>query len=185
MDTRWLADLAASGVAVRTQDIAAVAPGDGVFDLVHARYVLANVRGWQTAVEHLGAGVRPGGWILLEEGDMGPPFGRTAPEEPALGRVVEGLRLMMEQAGGDPDFGRRLPIVIRKLGLTDVGTHVRLWHAGSAALMLRNLETVGEAIVALGVMKPSELDRARAFLQDPANVIYGPICVSAWGRKPD
>jgi hypothetical protein len=184
MDTRWLAHLAASGVEVSTQDIAAIGPGDGVFDLVHVRYVLANVRDWQAAVEHLGAALRPGGWIRLEEGDMGPPFGRTAPDEPALGRVVEGLRLMMEKAGGDPDFGRRLPIVIRELGLTDVGTHVRLPHAGSVALMLRNVEMAGEAIVSLGVMPASELDRAMAFLEDPANLTYGPLCVSAWGRKP-
>ncbi len=78
----------------------------------------------------------------------------------------------------------RLPIVIQELGLTEVGTHVRLAHIGSTGLMLSNVDTAGEVIVSLGVMPASELVRARTFLQNPANVVYGPICVSAWGRKP-
>ncbi len=53
--------------------------------------------------------LRPGGRILLEEPDMGSPFGRTAPDEPAVDKFCQGLRVMIENHGGDCDFGRGYP----------------------------------------------------------------------------
>jgi SAM-dependent methyltransferase len=110
LDTRWLVDLSESGVEVRVQDIAADAPGAGDFDLVHARGVLTHVRDLHRAIGHMVAALGPGGWIVLEEIDMGAPFGRSSPDDPAVGRYVEIMRLMIEKGGGDPDLGDDCPV---------------------------------------------------------------------------
>src|SRR5262249_52352062 len=151
LDTRWLADLSESGVEVRVQDIATDAPGADDFDLVHARSVLTHVRDLHRAVGHMVAALRPGGWILLEETDMGAPFGRSSPEEPAVGRYVETMRLMIEKTGGDPDLGRRLPSVIREFGLADIGIRESYVHITSPMMEIQ-LDGVGETVVSLGAM---------------------------------
>jgi SAM-dependent methyltransferase len=182
LDTRWLADLAESGVEVRVQDIAVDAPGEGDLDLVHARTVLTHVRDLDRAIEHMVAALRPGGWILSEELDMGAPFGRSSPEEPAVGRYVETMRLMIEKGGGDPDLGRRLPVLIRKFGLTDVGvdgTYVQI----TPEMIEIQLDAVADTVVSLGAMQRAELYRVRDFVKDPANLMYGGLAVAAWGRK--
>jgi SAM-dependent methyltransferase len=183
LETRWLADLPSLGVEVQRQDITLEAPDEGVFDLVHARAVLTWLPEGERAIGHMVSALRPGGWILLEDGDLGSPFGRTSPEEPAVKRFTEGMRLMIDKVGGDPEFGRRLPTVIRHFGLVDIGTHARLLHA-SAEVMLSNLEAGGDIVVSYGVMQSVEVDTARAFFEDPANLTYGLVVVAAWGRKP-
>jgi hypothetical protein len=129
------------------------------------------------------AALRPGGWILLEETDMGAPFGRSSPEEPAVGRYVETMRGMIEKGGGDPDLGRRLPSVIREFGLADIGVREHYVHITSPMMEIQ-LDGVGETVVSLGAMQPAELDRIRDFVKDPANLMYGGLFVAAWGHKP-
>jgi hypothetical protein len=50
--------------------------------------------------------------------------------------------------------------------------------------MLSNLEAGGDSVVSYGVMQEAEVDTARAFFEDPANLTYGLVFVAAWGRKP-
>jgi SAM-dependent methyltransferase len=179
LDTRWLADLPSSGVEVRVSDIAVEAPGENTFDLVHARGVLIWLPEWERAIWHMVAALRPRGWILLEEIDMGSPFGRTSPEEPAVEKFAQGMRAMIDKVGGDPDFGRRLCTVIGRFRLLDIGTHARLLHA-SPEVMLSNLEAGGDIVV----MQEAEVETARTFFKDPSNLTYGPVLIPVWGRKP-
>jgi ubiquinone/menaquinone biosynthesis C-methylase UbiE len=183
LDTQWLADLAESGVEVRVQDIAVDAPGDSYFDLVHARAVLTHVRDLHLAIGHMVAALRPGGWILLEEYDQGQPFGRTSPEEPLVARFVEAEVALVKKAGGDPYLGGRLPSAIREHGLTGTGVHARYFHLTPQIVQIQ-LDGVGDTIVSQGAMQRAELDKVRDFINDPANLMYGPMLVAAWGRKP-
>jgi SAM-dependent methyltransferase len=182
LDTRWLADLVESGVEVSSQDIAVDAPAEGDLDLIHARTVLTHVRDLDPAIGHMVAALRPGGWILLEELDQGPPFGRTSPEEPAVGRYVEVMRLLVEKGGGDPDLGRRLPVLIREFGLTDLGVDGRYVQITPEMIRIQ-LVAVADTVVSAGAMQRAELDRVRDFVKDPANLMYGGLAVAAWGRK--
>jgi hypothetical protein len=114
---------------------------------------------------------------------MGAPFGRSSPEEPAVSRYVETMRLLIEKGGGDPDSGRRPPSVIREFGLADIGVREHYVHITSPNIEIQ-LDAVGETVVSLGAIQPAELDRIRDFVKDQANLIYGGLGVAAWGRKP-
>jgi hypothetical protein len=46
------------------------------------------------------------------------------------------------------------------------------------------LDAVGDTLVSQGAMQRSELDRVRDFVSDQTNLMYGPMLVAAWGRKP-
>jgi hypothetical protein len=129
------------------------------------------------------AALRPGGWILLEEADMGQPFGITSPEEPAVARYAEGSRQLIEKGGGDPYLGRKLPVLIREHGLTDTGVHARYYHQ-TPQIAQALLGSVGETLVSQGAMQRAELDRVRDFVNDVGNLMYSPMMVAAWGRKP-
>jgi SAM-dependent methyltransferase len=184
IDTRWLGDLATSGAEVRTEDITTDALGHAEFDLVHARTVLTHLRDWAPALDNLMRAVRPGGWILLEEPDQRAPYGRTAPDEPAFQRIVNGIRRIQETGGGDPDFGARLPVLIRNFGLVDMGVHVRVPAPGERQLVIDWLDSAHDVLTSVGGVREDDIDTVRTFLRHPANLLYGTLIVAAWGRKP-
>jgi hypothetical protein len=72
--------------------------------------------------------------------------------------------------------------VIREFGLADIDIDVRTRHITSEMIQVQ-LDAVGDTIISLGAMQPSELDRVRDFVRDPANLMYGPLLIAAWGRK--
>src|SRR4051794_5254950 len=67
IDTRWLDGT--PGVEVRRHDVGAEPPPHGPFDLVHARLLLVHVPDRDTALVRMGAAVRPGGWLVVEDAD--------------------------------------------------------------------------------------------------------------------
>jgi SAM-dependent methyltransferase len=170
LDARWVADLSSAIVEVKVQDITVEPPSVGDLDLIHARMVLTHFRDPEAALAHMLLALRPGGWILLEEPDQGPPFGRCIPEEPAVGQFVQALRAMMEKGGGDPDFGRRLPVFLRGRGLTDLATHAR-YIPMTPELVISTADAAHDIVTSMGLMKSHELDAVRSFVQDPANLM--------------
>jgi len=133
----------------------------GMFDLVHARFQLSPLG---RPAEQLAAYrrlLKPGGTLVLEEPDT-----RTwafAPYAPAtatlIGRTAEALRA----AGGDLDAGRRLPALLRGLGVQPrTRTHVLGLEAGHPYLRLPldwAAELAGPLAARLG---QAELDQLRA-----------------------
>jgi hypothetical protein len=89
---------------------------------------------------------------------------------------------MVEKGGGDPDLGRRLPVLIREFGLAGVGVDGRYVQITPEMIQIQ-LDAVADTVVSLGAMQRAELDRVRDFVKDPANLMYGGLAVAAWGRK--
>ena len=67
IDTSWLDGEVDGGFAVVRHDVAAEAPPDGDFDLVHARLVLVHLSERDRAIEHMIKALAQVGWLLLEE----------------------------------------------------------------------------------------------------------------------
>ena len=67
LDARYLEPLAADGIEVRCEDIAARPPEVGAYDLVHARAVLQHIPARDAVLASLARAVKPGGWLVLED----------------------------------------------------------------------------------------------------------------------
>jgi SAM-dependent methyltransferase len=96
--------------------------GPGTFDLVSARLVLFWLTGKQEkAIHQMAACLRPGGWLIDEEGDWGMP----GPVDPSH-RLYAGYHQAFKNGqwwaarGYDPFFGRKLPTLFERCGLQNI-----------------------------------------------------------------
>ncbi|WP_374194095.1 trans-aconitate 2-methyltransferase, partial [Streptomyces sp. MBT97] len=69
LDTSLLTAVARPPVEVRVHDLGTEEPPMDGFDLVHARLVLVHVPDRERALRSMVASLRPGGRILVEDGD--------------------------------------------------------------------------------------------------------------------
>ncbi|CAE6414576.1 unnamed protein product [Rhizoctonia solani] len=84
---------------------------DGVFDIVHCRYVLTlGVPGYKYAIEELLRVLRPGGLLLMAESSV--PFCLSDGTDPAMGtatrELIEIVRTSIREAGLDPELRLKL-----------------------------------------------------------------------------
>jgi SAM-dependent methyltransferase len=87
----------------------------GSFDLVHARFQIAPLGRPNEQIAVYRRLVKPGGWIVLEDPEMG--SWRVNPEAPAVRRLIELIEEGFRAAGGNFDAGRELPSLFRSLGI--------------------------------------------------------------------
>ena len=122
------------------------------FDLVHARFVIAPLgRGTEQAASFRRL-VRPGGFLVLEEWDIG--SWHFNPPAPAAERLIRALSEIFADLGGEA--GRILPGLLREIGIDEpeIDAHIVALEPGhpylrlplqfSVALETRLLETLGE-----------------------------------------
>ncbi|MEV0372489.1 methyltransferase [Streptomyces sp. NPDC050636] len=164
-------------------------PGDG-YDLVHARLVLQHLPERLHVLERLVEVLRPGGWLVLEEFDCGWTPVLAAPDETAAAlfdRVHSALIGLLQEAGGDPLFARRMTGAMARAGLTRLAatTYAEAWPGGSAGIALHrhNSDQVADRLAAAGITN-GDLDRFRALLQDPAFIVNSYPLLSVRGRRP-
>ena len=122
------------------------------FDLVHARYVIAPLGRGREQVASFGRLVRPGGWLVLEEWDLG--SWHFNPPAPMAERLIRLLSEIFAGQGGEA--GRGLPALLDEIDIEEPGIdahvialkpghpYLRLPLQFSVALELRLLETVSE-----------------------------------------
>jgi SAM-dependent methyltransferase len=191
IDTQWAQPVASTNVEVRRHDVADDPPPAGPFDLVHARLVLIHVPGREQALERMVTALRPGGWLVIEDFDptlqpLACPDAHSEAQQVA-NRVRAGFRALLAERGADLRFGRRLPRLLRGLGLVDVGADAYLSIALPAAVELEkaNVRQVREALVSGGHVGADEVDAHLAALDaGRLDVATAPL-ISAWGRRPE
>lgn len=203
---RWLATRVATGRVVATDldvsnlrgsagpnldvwqhDITSDPLPAGAFDLVHARLLLMHLPDPAAAMARLVAALRPGGWLLVEEFDAPPvDFVDSAVSAP---KTSLAFRKVMECAGVDIHFGRRLPEMMRRYGLVSIGAEARtaLWTAygPGTRLMRANYLGLKQAILDTGLVDPAVIDADLARLDDPEFVMLSPMMWTAWGQCGD
>jgi SAM-dependent methyltransferase len=163
-----LTDADVAGLEFRQADILAgpVAPGE--FDLVTARAVLHHVADADAAVANLAASARPGGTILLIEPDFLPA---TIAEPPEVREFWAGWLDWSREQGIDYFIGRRLPAMLSRQGLADVGAaaETALYNGGSlwAAYWRQTVTQLRQRLEEAGVMDARVIDAFLTWCADP------------------
>ncbi len=163
-------------------------PGED-YDLIHARLVLLHLPERLEVLPRLAASLRPGGWLVLEEFDCSWTPVLACEDEAAaelFGRVHTVLMGLLEKAGADPLWGRRVLGAMAAAGLADLTatTFAEAWRGGSTGIALHrhNTDQVAGQLAAAGV-SPEELQAFRTLLQNPRFIVNSYPLISARGRR--
>lgn len=191
IDPRFLETDQQEGLEVRRHDIVRDPLPDERFDLVAVRLLLIHLPEREEVLARLVSVLAPGGRILVEEYDLS--FATLSPDADWAASAAVAIP-MLRAAGPDYDWARRLPPLLDRLGLEDVGGEVDLpfFRGGSTTAEFHRLtgEQARQALAPAAVEHPElgptleTLDRAQQALTEPGRWFLPPGMVAAWGRKP-
>ncbi|HKH23008.1 MAG TPA: class I SAM-dependent methyltransferase [Solirubrobacterales bacterium] len=180
IDTTLLDQLQEPRLEVLRHDVLADDFPAASFDLVHCRAVLVHVGDPHRALERIAEWLKPGGVLVAEE--PWTDVARLAPD-PVVAKAAEALGETLD--GG---FARRLPPVLREIGLerVEASADVRFFDGGSgeAAFIRRVLEGACARLVAAGRLDPSEVRGLQDRFADPSFCDCGWPRIGAIGWKP-
>jgi SAM-dependent methyltransferase len=192
LSPRFLEEIDAPNIEVRTHNIVTEPIETASFDLVHSRDVLEHIPEREAVLDKMVAALKPGGWLVAEDVDFistlraegfGEVNDRTRIETKLWPAVVRGMRAR----GVEPEFGRCLPWRLAVRGLTDIEADIRggLVKAGTRQVTLAQLAVKQwQPLLIEGGMTEAEIAQVVESISDDAFLGFGPIHVAAWGRKP-
>ncbi|GBG39820.1 class I SAM-dependent methyltransferase [Mycobacterium montefiorense] len=184
IDTRFIDHLASESVDVRRLDIRSDDLPPGGFDLVHSRLVLEHLSDRENILRKLAGALRPGGWIVIEDYEFSC---YSLGDQPYLDATVRAMGAVMEQAGFDRTFGRRVVDELVAAGLTDVRGEgrTRIIDAQSPGFDFFKLsfESIRDAIVAAGGLSAADAEATAARFADQSMRIFTPIVMAGIGRR--
>ncbi|WP_330350135.1 methyltransferase [Streptomyces sp. NBC_00582] len=189
IDTSRLASAARPPVEVRVHDVGAEEPPAEGFDLVHARLVLVHVPDRERALRSMVKALRPGGRILVEDGDpaLQPLLcpDEHGPAQQLANRLRHGFRTLLADRGADLSYGRKLPRLLREAGLQRVEAdgYFPVTSSACAALESATVRQIRERLVAGGLATDEEIDRHLANVASGTMDLATAPMISAWGRK--
>ncbi len=191
LDTRFLDPLAQPNLEVRRHDLLRDALPEASFDLIHARFVIEHIADRASALARLGAALKPGGWLLLEDTDSAswlPAPNASAAAAALFTRWTAAYVQICRAAGTEPYAGRGCYGELGALGLAALGAEGRVFmvRGGSPAGEVWRLtaEQVSPRIVAEGLLSADEMARTLALLADPTFVWMEGLVMAAWGQRP-
>jgi SAM-dependent methyltransferase len=193
LDPRFMDGHAHDNVEVRTHDILSGPPEPDAFDLVHARAVIEHVADHETALAHLLAAVRPGGWVLVEDVDFGGPMATALaryavpPDNaPMVERMYRAGAAVFATVGADASFGTRLAGAMETAGFERIGgeLHAAIVRGGTEQWSRGTAEQLGEHFVSTGLASEDDVARFIRFSAEPAVHYAPPAMASVWGRRP-
>ncbi len=188
MARREAREQGAANVEFRLSDVrqAVAAPE---FDVVYARFLLTHLSDPADVVAAFRRHVRPGGLVAVEDVDFSGCF--TYPESQAHTRYRELYCTVVRRRGGDPNIGPRLPLLLTRGGLEDVGVCVVQpmgTHGEVKVVEALTMENIAEAVLQEGLATRAEVDEVvhalYEFAADPDTLAGVPRVVQAWGRRP-
>jgi len=156
IDTRFIEEIDAGNLDVLRLDITSTeagrALGFGTFDFVHTRALLMHLPQREQVLDLLVALLKPGGRLLLEEGDLFPVAGLGAG---GYAEAWAGIEQAFNGAGVDCRWARRLPERLTVRGIEDVRADcdVPLVEGGTpeAELFVLTATQLRDAVLAAGV----------------------------------
>ena len=165
----------------------------GSFDLVCSRLLLFWLAGKQeTAIRRMVECLRPGGWLVDEDGDWGMvlPVDPSHPLSTKYNAVWEGGEWWASR-GYDPVFGRKLPVLFEHCGLENIrheantevvrggSTWARWWYE-----TLEGIRACEQSAGSLTATQEEEYKVLSAPLADPSFWFMTGLLHACWGRRP-
>jgi ubiquinone/menaquinone biosynthesis C-methylase UbiE len=120
LQTKFLEAIDAPNIEIRQHNILTDDLEPDTFDLACARKVLEHLADPTPTLQKMAAAVRPGGWLLVEDGDMASFRRVTTPNPELFERVYTAFLETMKSAGFNPYLGVDLANMLRGVGLEDV-----------------------------------------------------------------
>lgn len=206
INTALLEDIDLPNLEVRRHDIQSEELPRGEFDLVHCRLVLMHLPAREEALRRMADALAPGGWMLIEDISFAGTGTATSRGSATFRSLIVPLRAMLRAHGAEVNFGRRLPILFNRLGLTEVGAEGRVvvlvggseantWalptleriqerFTGGEQTDASKVRATFERVPALRRAAERQLVRLRQLLADPEFAFHCPAMVATWGRRP-
>ncbi|MEV5538172.1 methyltransferase domain-containing protein [Saccharopolyspora shandongensis] len=186
-DTRFLEPLAGGPISVLAADVTSEPLPANRFDLAHSRLLLEHLPAAETVIESMAKAVRPGGWVFVEDLDWTTAMAVDPPSE-AHERIIRACHELFTGTPYDPSCGRKLPRLLRRAGLTDIGARsTALYLSADSAHGLPGWEMLVEQLaprlLELGLLSQADLDAFHQLWHDGDSICFGPLMVSAWGRR--
>jgi ubiquinone/menaquinone biosynthesis C-methylase UbiE len=192
LDTRFLDGHEQTNLEVRRHNIQEDDLEVARYDVVHSRMILQHLANPLLALERMAAAVRPCGWLFVEECDWG-SYQAADLDHPASGEFERRSRAIFDGLWSarmiDPYFGDRLPELIERLGLADIGyeatTMVSRGAGPGARFSQMSLAIVRRPLVAAGFVTGPECDWLHRAYDDCSFRFVDMTLFGAWGRRCD
>lgn len=210
LTTTLLEPLAAErpNVELRRHDIVNDPLEESTYDLIHVRFLLEHLPQRDELVPKLARALVPGGWLLIEDADIGHPGMGRGRSAAVLSGMLVVTRMLMRRHGFDPKWGRRIPLCMAQAGLTDIDAEGRSFFMQGGSETARfigfnvdrlravfdgtsNDPVASAPLPALVQRSPAvraALERPLAgierALRNPDFSFFSPLLISAWGRRP-
>ncbi len=192
LDTRFLRALDPPNVEIRELDILEDEIEVNHYDLVHTRFLLMHLSSPERALAKMFSAVKPGGWMLIEDGDY--TTVAAVDQNHALSRVFnvtnrKELDFDAASLNVDPFFGRKLPALMKQLGLRDFDHEGKIWVREGGGDIGKYWETLlrslrDEYLRGAGISEADFEKQIQAF-NDPSFMFTDMAVFAAWGRKPE
>lgn len=185
IDLRFHAE-ATPNMIVRQHDVTTDPLPRGHFDLVHARAVLQHIPEREAVIDKLTEALKPGGWILLEDGNFLSFAAQSVPD--AYRPLHEIICTGQTTQWRDPNFGLQLLGALRDRDYTDLDVDGDVWamRPGEPAgeWWFLALERAGVRLVEAGLMSADEVRAAIDVCREPGFVMASPLSMAVLGRRP-
>jgi SAM-dependent methyltransferase len=187
LDTRFLDPLPRVHPQIRVLRVDAV--GDelpGGFDVVHARLLLGHLPERERVLAKMAEALVPGGGMLVEDFDWG-SYGPCLPNPEAV-EAIAAVTKFLTAAGFDNTFGRRLPGLLRGLGLTGVDAEgIVLSLRGESfplePMFRQTFDRILPRMIGAGLMTEEGARALHDRFDDPEYDMLTQTLMSVWGRR--
>lgn len=185
-DIRFLTSEPVPGLTTLEADVTSDRFEPGLFDLVHARFVLMHLPFPARMVERLAGLLKPGGVLVLSDAvDLTTGGAPDSPYKAAMRAMWKGVH---ETIGTDISWVPNYPQLMLVAGLESVAAeiHVPPLIPGSpiSRFWARTWNRARPAMVATGLVNDADIDEAERWLDSPACAALSPGMLTAWGWKP-
>ncbi len=191
LDTGWLTGVPLPPhVEVRRHDVGQDEAPPGSFDFVHARLVLVHLTDRARALRTMAGALRPGGVLLVEDADPALQpllcLDEYGPEQERANRLRRAFRQLLAERGADLSYGRKLPRLLRELGLEQVeaDAYFPVTSPAGAVLEAATVRQVRDQLVDKGLADDREIERHLASVAAGRLDLATSPMISAWGRRP-
>ena len=183
IDPRFLDPRRAGNVEIARMDITREGFPEASFDFIHTRLLLTHLPQRDEILRAAASWLKPGGYLLVEDLYVLP----MDEADPALREVIKLLFDVILVHGADLRWGRKLPALLSRLGLAELGLRTSPLALGlrdAAELMWRkSWQQVLPFGVGTGLVDSAQADALTAAMDGPA-IDPTALIFSAWGRKP-